>query len=141
MTRFIRVAQRLSVLSLATMVAFGSIGAQQSVEADKALLATERYVKPPAEVAKLVTAPRQQNSTLTQQSPDKKHFLVLHGEGLGDDVKFAKPHYYFGGLQVDYKANRVRSFTTRGQSSVVAITGNAARSATRREAPVFASAT
>ena len=118
MKRPIRVVNTLSVLSITTLLAFGAIGAQQSVEADKALLATERFVKPPAEVAKLVTAPRQQNSALTQQSPDKKHFLILHGEGLGDDVKFARPHYYFGGLQVDYKANRVRSFTTRGQSSV-----------------------
>ncbi len=118
MTRFLRVSHRLSVLSLATVLAFNTAGAQQSLEADKALLATERFIKPPAEVAKLITAPRQLNSTLSQQSPDKKHFLVLHGEGLGDDVKFARPHYYFGGLQVDYKANRVRSFTTRGQANV-----------------------
>ncbi|MDB4889298.1 MAG: hypothetical protein JWL61_1153, partial [Gemmatimonadetes bacterium] len=98
MTRFLRVSQRLSILSFATVLAFNTVSAQQSLEADKALLATERFIKPPAEVAKLVTAPRQLNSTLSQQSPDKKHFLVLHGEGLGDDVKFAKPHYYFGGL-------------------------------------------
>jgi dipeptidyl aminopeptidase/acylaminoacyl peptidase len=107
---------RLSV-TLA-FVAAAPLAAQQSVEADKALLATERYVRPPAEVAKLVTAPRQLNSTLTQQSPDRTHFLVLHGEGLGNEVKFAKPHYYFGGLQVDFKANRVRNFTTRGQTNV-----------------------
>jgi dipeptidyl aminopeptidase/acylaminoacyl peptidase len=111
MKRFLLVAGTL-------FVALGPLPAQQSVEADKVLLATERYVTPPAEVAKLVKAPRQLNSTLTQQSPDKRHFLVLHGEGLGDDVKFAKPHYYFGGLQVDYKANRVRSFTTRGQADI-----------------------
>ena len=92
--------------------------AQQAVEADKALLATERYVRPPEEVAKLVTAPRQLNSTLSQQSPDRTHFLVVHGEGLGNEAKFAKPHYYLGGLQVDYAANRVRSFTTRGQTSI-----------------------
>ena len=99
-------------------VALGPLAAQQSVESDKVLLATERYVRPPAEVEKLVKAQRQQNSTLTQQSPDRKHFLVIQGEGLGDDVKFAKPHYYFGGLQVDYRANRVRSFTTRGQANI-----------------------
>ena len=104
-----------------TLVALGSAKpavAQQSVEADKALLATERYVRPPEQVAKLVSAPRQLNSTLSQQSPDRTHFLVVHGEGLGVETKFAKPHYYFGGLQVDYKANRVRSFTTRGQTSI-----------------------
>jgi dipeptidyl aminopeptidase/acylaminoacyl peptidase len=111
-----RLLNRLSV-TLA-FVAAAPLAAQQSVEADKALLATERYVRPPAEVAKLVTAPRQLNSTLTQQSPDRTHFLVLHGEGLGNAVKFGKPHYYFGGLQVDFKANRVRTFTTRGQTNV-----------------------
>ena len=42
----------------------------------------------------------------------------MHGEGLGNEVKFGKPHYYLGGLQVDYQANRVRSFTTRGQANV-----------------------
>ncbi|MDQ2666797.1 MAG: prolyl oligopeptidase family serine peptidase [Gemmatimonadota bacterium] len=99
------------------LLAAARLSAQQSVEADKALLATERYIRPPAEVAKLVTAPRQLNSTLTQQSPDKAHFLVVHGEGLGIEAKFAKPHYYFGGLQVDYRANRLRSFTSRGQRS------------------------
>ncbi|MDB4917675.1 MAG: hypothetical protein JWM95_5319 [Gemmatimonadetes bacterium] len=100
-----------------SLIALSPLGAQ-GIEADKALLATEHYVKPPADVMKLVTAPRQLNSTLTQQSPDRKHFLVLHGEGLGNEVKFGKPHYYFGGLQVDYKANRVRTFTTRGQTNV-----------------------
>ena len=105
------------------LLAAGPISAQQSIEADKALLATERYVRPPAEVERLITAPRQLNSTLTQQSPDRTHFLALHGEGLGNEVKFGKPHYYLGGLQVDYSANRVRSFTTRGQASVEIVDG------------------
>ncbi len=115
-----RVVVRIAVVTcaLASLGAIVPAGAQQSVEADKALLATERYVRPPTEVAKLVMAPRQLNSTLTQQSPDRAHFLVVHGEGLGIESKFAKPHYYFGGLQVDFRANRVRSFTTRGQTSI-----------------------
>ncbi|MEO8624010.1 MAG: hypothetical protein ABI625_23225, partial [bacterium] len=115
-----RVTARLSfVAAVATsFIGLAPLAAQQSIEADKALLATERYVRPPADVAKLVTAPRQLNSTLTQQSPDRTHFLALHGEGLGNEVKFGKPHYYFGGLQVDFKANRVRNFTTRGQTNV-----------------------
>ena len=107
----------------AILLAAAPLSAQQSIEADKALLATERYVRPPAEVERLITAPRQLNSTLTQQSPDRTHFLALHGEGLGNEVKFGKPHYYLGGLQVDYSANRVRSFTTRGQASVEIVDG------------------
>jgi Periplasmic component of the Tol biopolymer transport system len=116
--RMSRAVARPLLLVLTLVLATLPVAAQQSVEADKALLATERYVRPPEEVAKLVTAPRQLNSTLSQQSPDKTHFLVVHGEGLGVEAKFAKPHYYFGGLQVDYKANRVRSFTTRGQTAI-----------------------
>ena len=66
-----RVLVRLSVIVPASLLAFAPLAAQQGVEADRALLARETYVTPPAEVAKLVTAPRQQNSALTQQSPDK----------------------------------------------------------------------
>ena len=118
MTRFpYRVSARTASPFVALLIAVAPLGGQQSIEADKALLATERYVRPPADVAKLVTAPRQLNSTLTQQSPDRTHFLAVHGEGLGNEVKFGKPHYYLGGLQVDYQANRVRSFTTRGQAN------------------------
>ena len=109
--------------ALATLLLAAAPLSAQSIEADKALLATERYVRPPAEVERLITAPRQLNSTLTQQSPDRTHFLALHGEGLGNEVKFGKPHYYLGGLQVDYAANRVRSFTTRGQASVEIVDG------------------
>jgi dipeptidyl aminopeptidase/acylaminoacyl peptidase len=95
-----------------------SLAAQQSVEADRALLAQERYVTPPPEVARLVTAPRHLNSTLGQQSPDKRHFLATHNEGLGDNRKFGKAHVYLGGLQVDTRANRSRQLTTRGLSAI-----------------------
>jgi dipeptidyl aminopeptidase/acylaminoacyl peptidase len=119
MTRvFPRAAVRLAVAAALTLVARLPLAAQQSVEADRALLAQERYVTPPPEVARLVTAPRQLNSTLTQQSPDQRHFLVLHGDGLGSQQRFGKPHYYLGGLQVDYRANRARTLTTRGNSAI-----------------------
>jgi dipeptidyl aminopeptidase/acylaminoacyl peptidase len=115
-----RASIRLS-FAVATALSLGilpPLAAQQSVEADKALLATERYVTPPADVAKLVTAPRHLNTTLTQQSPDRRHFLALHGDGLGDRERFGKPHYYLGGLQVDYRANRARGLTTRGVAAI-----------------------
>ena len=44
-----RVSVRLSFVVATTLISFSSLAAQQSVEADKVLLATERYVKPPAE--------------------------------------------------------------------------------------------
>ena len=46
-----------------------ALAAQQSVDADRALLAQERFVTPPPEVARLVTAPRQINATSATFSP------------------------------------------------------------------------
>ena len=125
-----RVIVRLSVVLPFTFFASAPLAAQQGVEADKALLARETYVTPPAEVAKLVTAPREENSDLGQQSPDGRRFLATHTAGLGSTANFGKPHYYFGGLQVDYRANRARTLTTRGLAGidiVDALTGKRTR--------------
>ena len=98
----------------------------RQIAADRALLAKETYVTPPPEIEKLVAAPRYQNVSLTALSPDRTHFLDLEGPGMGDLNAFGKFHYYFGGLQVDPKANRARALTTRasaGLSIVDATTG------------------
>ena len=87
----------------------------------QAVLAKESYVRPPAEIEKLVTAPRQKNVTLSNQSPDRKHFLKLQNEGLPTLEEFGKPHYYFAGLQVDFKANRARALTTRSADALEVI--------------------
>ena len=87
----------------------------------KERLAAETYVKPPAAIARLVTAPRQNNVTLSNQSPNRKWFLKLQSAGLPSVQTFGKPHYYFAGLQVDYKANRARVLTTRGSSGLAII--------------------
>jgi len=137
MTRIIPRASLRLFVALSALAA--PAGAQQSLEASKALLANERFVRPPAEVAALVAAPRHLNSTLTQQSPDRRHFLVLRNEGLGDKAKFGKPHDYLGGLQIDQRANRVRSFTIRGLASMEVV--NAETGArTRVEIPSGATA-
>ncbi len=109
------------LLALATMPARAQQRSQNSqqdvaaqVAADRALLAKESYVQPPKEIVDLVTAPRYLNVSLTQPSPDRKHFLKEQSEGLPGMDAFGKPHYYFGGLQVDFKANRARTLTTRG---------------------------
>jgi dipeptidyl aminopeptidase/acylaminoacyl peptidase len=113
-----RASVRLWYSAGVLLVAPLTLAAQQSVEADRALLAQERFVTPPPEVARLVTAPRQLNSTLAQQSPDKRHFLATHNEGLGVNTKFGKAHVYLGGLQVDTRANRSRQLTTRGLAAI-----------------------
>ena len=100
-------------------IAATRVGAQNaeqasSIAADKALLAKESYQMPPAAIAKLVTAPRHLNVSLGQPSPDRRLFLKQETEGLPSVQAFGKPHNYYAGLQVDPKANRSRTLTTRG---------------------------
>lgn len=85
------------------------------------VLTKETYVTPPPAIAKLVTAPRQNQSPLTDLSPDRTHFMRLVSEGLPSVQTFGKPHYYFAGLQVDYRANRARALTNRGAVGIAIV--------------------
>ena len=78
------------------------------------VLAAEGFVRPPEEIVKAVLAPRHQNVSLSNQSPNKKYFVKAQSEGLPSMASFAKKFHRLGGLQVDPAANRERSFTTRG---------------------------
>ncbi|HEV8611889.1 MAG TPA: prolyl oligopeptidase family serine peptidase [Gemmatimonadales bacterium] len=89
--------------------------------ASRARLAAESYVTPAPDLVKLVTAPRQQNALLAQQSPDRRHFLREESGGMPSVTSFGKPHYYFGGLQVDPAANRARALTTRGAVALTVV--------------------
>jgi dipeptidyl aminopeptidase/acylaminoacyl peptidase len=112
-------------LVVAPVQAQGNDAAAQ-ISAAKALLAKETYQLPPAEIMKLVTAPRHLNVSLAQPSPDRTHFLKAESEGLPSVQTFGKPHNYYAGLQVDPKANRARTLTTRGStglSLIDAVTG------------------
>ena len=112
-------------LVVAPLQAQGNDAAAQ-MSAAKALLAKETYQLPPAEIMKLVTAPRHLNVSLAQPSPDRTHFLKAESEGLPSVQTFGKPHNYYAGLQVDPKANRARTLTTRGStglSLIDALTG------------------
>jgi len=124
------------VLRAATFVAVFAfpLAAQNAASGDAKLtalretLAKEGYIEPPAEVAKLVTAPRHLTVSLSAASPDRKYFLKEQSEGLPSVQTYGKPHLYFGGLQIDPKANRARIFTSRGATGlqlVEAATGKA----------------
>jgi len=102
------------LLAVAPLLAQGNQDANSAIKASKELLAKEGYQVPPPEIAKLVLAPRHLNVSLSNGSPDRKHFLREESEGLPSVQTFGKPHLYFGGLQVDPKANRARVMTTRG---------------------------
>jgi dipeptidyl aminopeptidase/acylaminoacyl peptidase len=107
----------------------------------KEVLSKETYVRPPGVIERLVAAPRQDNVSLSNHSPDRKYFLDTKTEGLPSVELFGKSHLYFAGLQVDFKANRARSLTTRGASGlqvIEAATGKARRIETPRGASVSA---
>jgi len=135
---FRRITTQAIVLPVTLAVAIAPVARAQQNNADngkeelppKERLASETYVKPSAAIARLVTAPRQNNVTLSNQSPNRKYFLKLQSEGLPTVQTFGKPHYYFGGLQVDFKANRARVLTTRGSSGLAIIDASTGQSRT-----------
>ena len=133
---FRRMSTRAFVLQTAFVVGLAPFARAQNATdasakeelAPKERLAAETYVKPPSSIARLVTAPRQNNVSLSNQSPNRKYFLKLQSEGLPSAQTFGKPHYYFGGLQVDFKANRARVLTTRGSSGLSIIDASTGQS-------------
>jgi dipeptidyl aminopeptidase/acylaminoacyl peptidase len=80
----------------------------------KQILASEKYVRPPEAIAKLVAAPRHLNITLTDPSPDRRWMVREVSSGMPDVETFGREHLYFAGLQVDPRANRSRALTNRG---------------------------
>src|SRR5688572_6029793 len=135
-----------AVLSLALLLVLNAPAVAQdanasSIESAKELLAKESYVRPPDAIAKMVTAPRHLNVSLTQPSPDRRYFLKEQSDGLPTVNTFGKPHLYFAGLQVDPAANRARALTTRGAvglSLVDATTGTTTTIETPKGATVSA---
>ncbi len=76
------------------------------------VLKKEGYVKPPAVVERIITAPRTDIS-FSIPSPDRKWFVRTGMPDRGDIREYGKPHIYLGGLAVDVKANRARQMTMR----------------------------
>jgi len=86
-------------------------------------LTSEAWTRPPEHIAQAVLAPRYRNVTLSNASPDRKYFLRTETQGMPTMASFAREHLWFGGLQVDPRANRARNFTTGGsQGPAVGLT-------------------
>jgi dipeptidyl aminopeptidase/acylaminoacyl peptidase len=118
-----------------TAVAFvlitAPLGAQQNSQSSSAqnpVLNAESWQRPPQAIADAVGAPRERNVTLTNLSPDRKYFLRQATDGMPSMAKYAKPHVYLGGLQVDIKANRVRSLSTRNGGAISIISAETGQS-------------
>lgn len=126
MTRLHTSVRLASRALLVAAFAASALHAQRSnvaeqIAADRGLLAKQSYVTPPPAIEQLVMAPGYRNVSLTAPSPDRTHFLTQDSDGLPSVNEFGKFHYYFGGLQVDPKANRARALTTRATAGLTII--------------------
>ena len=95
----------------------GPLTAQNTATLPEAV-SKEGWLTPPKEIVDAVLAPRYLNVTLSNPSPNKKWFLRTISENMPTQALFSKPHFYLGGLQVDPKANRARTLTTRGAQRI-----------------------
>jgi hypothetical protein len=110
-------ALRVTVTSLAWFPAIAV--AQESWNPDE-IIKKEGWVRPPAVVERIITAPRTDIS-FTLQSPDRKWFVRTAMPDRGDIRDYGKPHIYLGGLVVDVKANRARSMTMRAGTALTLV--------------------
>ena len=89
-------------------VAVFSAGSLQAQD----LLSKRGYQEPPEQIKKIVLAPRHENISLTNLSPDRKYFLNSIGDGLVPVERLGLPYMNLGGVQIDTVANRARSMNT-----------------------------
>lgn len=85
----------------------------QSAPSPQDVLADKSYVAPSDEIAEMVLAPRWNNVSLTDVSPDKQWFVHEIGDGPVTMDRFSKPFDELGGVFIDYGANRHRNLTIR----------------------------
>lgn len=93
------------------------------LSADRATLAKETYTVPPEEIRRMVEVPWDANVAFSDQSPTRKYFLNVREKEFPPLSAFGKPHLYFGGLEVDPKANRARSLTTHDVYALEVVDG------------------
>ena len=86
---------------------------------DDSIITAERYVTPPAEVARLVTAPRENAVSYASPSPVTRRWFVRSvSDGMPTLALMGKPYHNLGGFQVDIRGNRSRSLTTGSRAGI-----------------------
>ena len=125
-------------LLAATCLPAATFAQTQSGSTSDQILASETYLRPPSDIQRLVDAPRHLNVQLSNQSPTRRHFLEQLSGGMPTVQQFGKPAYNLGGLQIDWKANRARTLTTRSGTGYQIIDATTGRS-TNVEVPAGAS--
>jgi dipeptidyl aminopeptidase/acylaminoacyl peptidase len=115
----------VAALALASLIGIAPSASAQGNSAapswnPQEVLRTERFVKPPENLERMIMAPRVDIS-FTNPSPDRTWFLRPTGTDRGDIKAFGKAHVWLGGLQVDTRANRARSVTTSTRTGLTLV--------------------
>ncbi len=105
---------------LFSLALFPATAVAQGPWSPEEVLKKEGWVKPPAVVERIITAPRTDIS-FALASPDRKWFVRTGMPDRGDIRDYGKPHLYLGGLVVDHKANRARSMTMRAGTALTLV--------------------
>ncbi|MEK0431073.1 MAG: hypothetical protein RL139_877, partial [Gemmatimonadota bacterium] len=85
-----------------------------------AILAAERYVRPPEVVDRIVMAPRT-DIAFDAPNTDRSLFLRTTGEDRGRVSAYGAPHIYLGGVAIDERANRARDLTVSTHTGLVVV--------------------
>ena len=112
--------RRLQLVATATIVSFPAFASAQDSWNPEEVLKKEGWVRPPAVVERIITAPRTDISFATP-SPDRKWFVRTAMADRGDVRDYGKTHIYLAGLAVDTKANRARSLTMRAGTALILV--------------------
>ncbi|HLE57987.1 MAG TPA: hypothetical protein VJB15_12945, partial [Rhodothermia bacterium] len=123
--RRVRVLAAAVAAVLATAIPSRACAQENSAGASRlwdpqVILRSEGYVRPPADLERMILAPRV-NISFAAPSPDRNWFLRGVGPTRNDILTRGQPHVILGGLQVDTRANRARSFTTSNTVGLVIV--------------------
>ncbi|MFN5582736.1 prolyl oligopeptidase family serine peptidase [Gemmatimonas sp.] len=117
----VRTSFALALLSAGTLPAQNAAPVTPATAWDpQQTLRTETFVRPPANIERMIMAPRVDIS-FTSQSPDGRWFLRTSGTDRGDIRAYGAPHIWLGGLQIDTRANRARSVTTSTRTGLTLV--------------------
>ncbi len=104
------IGSALALSTTAAAQATNQAGSSQSGWDPQEALRAERFIKPPANIERMIMTPRVDIS-FSNASPDRTWFIRTTGADRGDIKAYGKEHIWLGGLQVDTRANRARSVT------------------------------